>query len=275
MSTINDYLGRKFKETSPISEYKQANWGAITLQLTTRGIMQPGQLQNLAKLFGVTNDSQQMNLPRTFDLLNRAFGSDTNKQRDLKNAFIKSFGSDSVVENIADDPYSQIVVNEVLSDIQAILEEEPAPAQTTSVDSVVDHIVRSAALIKSATASGIYDTEAVITNLNTLMSDIEKVIKLLSNQGDSTPADTSEPPEETLRRSRRIMKEETDDPLTWVNFYGTPEQVVTCLKNNYGVSNAKVGNSYVGDDVVDFTYKGKSYSVERKRNSEQWVVSLD
>ena len=73
-------------------------------------------------------------------------------------------------------------------------EEDPSPSAVTTVDSAVDHIVRSAALIKSATASGIYDSDSVVTSLNTLMGDIQKVVSLLSAQGDPQPTPGEEQP---------------------------------------------------------------------------------
>lgn len=185
MSKIDQYANARKKS---LKEHKIANWGGIKIQLVTRGILQAAQLANFAKLLRISNDAEMVSLPGIFNLLMRAFPNDQAKQRDIKNAFIKSFGSDSVVGDQGKESFKAVKE----SDLAFLREVEGDPS--LQVDGMIDHIVKSASLIKSATATGIYDTEGVITSLNTLMGDINKVVSLLSAQGDPQPAPGEEQP---------------------------------------------------------------------------------
>lgn len=127
------------------------------------------------------------------------------------------------------------------------------------------------------------------------MDDLDKVKKQLfagpNSYNDTTPTGTADFLRVVERIFGRASKQfvqahhlfrtkgwecvgeaETDDPTTW-KFYGTPAEVVSDLRNNYGANDARIFNSATGRSGkgVSFTHKGKRYAAEQ-RNGEVWTV---
>lgn len=234
MGKIDRYVGKGINE-GRLNEYKSANWGGVKVQLVTQGALQPAQMSNFAKILGITNDMQQVSLPGVYNLLMRAFRTDQKKRGEIKRVFIKSFGSNSIEGEQGRNPYEHLS------------EEEIDKAVGTDGDNVsdkiahgIDHIVRSASLIKSATATGIYDTESVINSLNVLGSDINRVIgQLTGGPDDGQPSEhpSDEPAPANGQESKRNEAEVIKNTQAMSTFFqvGKKHGMQSMVENNYGV----------------------------------------
>lgn len=262
MAKIDEYASHGAKKKGGMDEHKSANWRGIKLQLTTRNVLQPFQIQNFQKLLNIRNDDEMIHLPTLYNLLLRAFQSDPAKQRDIKNTFVKSFGSDSIVGG---RDFNTLGVD------QAKLKKfEAEMTATPEVDSMVDHIVKSASLIKSATASGIYDTESVITNLNTLMADIQKVVSILSDQGEPQPVPGEEQPGGDAQPTEGKKKQEQD-----AKEMGIPNPIkdfIAATAQKYGF---RVQPGLGG--ALDFIPTGRNYPTlfQEMNRDGQCITKLD